>query len=103
MLSTDGIGGGQTPTVFVSSDNPYEAQSIADQYAQYQSKNALYDRSILKVAVYEFVRAAITDGSFTIFIHFGRDLMVPRHLVASVVRLLKTIGNDGQLIKDGIS
>jgi hypothetical protein len=41
MLTTEGIGGGQTPTVFVSSDNPHEAQSITDHYAQDQSKDSL--------------------------------------------------------------
>jgi hypothetical protein len=62
-----------------------------------------YGRAILKVAVDEFDRATITDGSFTISMHSGRDLMATRHLVGSVARLLETIGNDGQVMEDGIS
>jgi hypothetical protein len=93
----------RTDTVFVSSDNPHEAQNIADHYAQDQSNSArFYDSALRKVAVDECVRAAITDGSFTILMCFGRDLMVTRHLDASVARLLENIGNDGQVIEDEI-
>ncbi|KAH1519476.1 hypothetical protein CDV57_01297 [Aspergillus fumigatus] len=93
----------RTDTVSVSSDNPHEAQNIADHYAQDQSNSArFYDSALRKVAVDECVRAAITDGSFTILMCFGRDLMVTRHLDASVARLLENIGNDGQVIEDEI-
>ncbi|GFG10588.1 hypothetical protein IFM5058_05002 [Aspergillus udagawae] len=93
----------RTDTVIVSSDNPHEAQNIADHYAQVQSNSArFYDSALRKVAVGECVRAAITDGSFTILMCFGRDLMVTRHLDASVARLLENIGNDGQVIEDEI-
>ncbi|KAF4210313.1 hypothetical protein CNMCM5878_004630 [Aspergillus fumigatiaffinis] len=72
-------------------------------HAQDQSNNArFYDSALRKVAVDKCVRAAITDGSFTILMCFGRDLMVTRHLDASVARLLENIGNDGQVIEDEI-
>jgi hypothetical protein len=93
----------RTDTVLVSSDNPHEAQNIADHYAQDQSNSArFYDSALRKVAVDECVRAAITDGSFTVLMCFGRGLMVTRHLDASVARLLENIGNDGQVIEDEI-
>jgi hypothetical protein len=99
----DGGNWRRTDTVIVSSDNPHEAQNIVDHYAQDQSNNArFYDSALRKVAVDECVRAAITDGSFTILMCFGRDLMVTRHLDASVARLLENIGNDGQVIEDEI-
>jgi hypothetical protein len=72
-------------------------------HAQDQSNNArFYDSALRKVAVDKCVRAAITDGSFTILMCFGRDLMVTRHLDASMARLLENIGNDGQVIEDEI-
>ncbi|KAL2868382.1 uncharacterized protein BJX67DRAFT_350654, partial [Aspergillus lucknowensis] len=37
----------------------------------------------------------IDDGSFTVLISFGRDLVVTWQVVASVATLLWTIGNDG--------
>ncbi|KAF7133642.1 hypothetical protein CNMCM5793_004950 [Aspergillus hiratsukae] len=93
----------KTDTVSVSSNNPTEAQSIADRYAREQGKNArFYDRKLRKVAADESVRAAIADGSFTIFMSFGRNLHVTRHLSASFAQLLQNIRNDGQAIEDSI-
>lgn len=90
MLTTEGR---RADTVLVSSDNPHEPQNIADYYAQDQSNSArFYDSALRKVAVDGCIRAAITDGSFTILMCFGRDLMVTRDLNASVARLLGNIG-----------
>lgn len=91
MLTTEGR---RADTVLVSSDNPHEPQNIADHYAQDQSNSArFYDSALRKVAVNGCVHAAITDGSFTILMCFGRDLMVTRDLDAPVARLLGNIGN----------
>ena len=87
----------------VSSDNPIEAQIIAERYARDLDQSArFYDCRLRKVAVDECVRAAIDDGSFTILMSFGRDLVVTQDLVASVTQLLENVGNDGQANEDDI-
>jgi hypothetical protein len=47
--------------------------------------------------------AAITDGNFTIFMRFGRDLVVTLQLIDSVGGPLESCENDGQAIEDEIS
>jgi uncharacterized protein YaiL (DUF2058 family) len=72
-----------------------EAQIIANQYAQDPSQYArFYDGQLRKVMVDECVRAAIDDGSFTILISFGKDLIVTRHLVTSVAQIFKSAGSE---------
>jgi hypothetical protein len=89
MLTTEGR---RADTMLVSSDNPHKPQNITNHYAQDQSNSArFYDSALQKVAINGCVRAAITDGSFTILMCFGRDLMVTRDLDASVAQLLRNI------------
>ncbi|KAL4936127.1 hypothetical protein BDV06DRAFT_228182 [Aspergillus oleicola] len=77
----------------VKSDSPLEAQMIADLYARDHDRNArFYDWQLRKVAVGECVRAAIDDGSFTILMSFGRDLVVTRYLLKSVKQLMENVG-----------
>lgn len=87
----------RTDMVSVRSENPVEAQVIADRHAQDLDQNArFYDCGLRKVAVNECVRAAIDDGSFTVLMSFGRDLVVTRHIVASAAQLLENVGSDRQ-------
>ncbi|KAF4240504.1 hypothetical protein CNMCM8980_001153 [Aspergillus fumigatiaffinis] len=63
---------------------PSQSMSIADHSAQDQThrKNVrLHGRALRKVAGDDCVRAAISDGNFTIFMRFGRDLIVTRQSV----------------------
>ncbi|KAL4954728.1 hypothetical protein BDW69DRAFT_183210 [Aspergillus filifer] len=83
--------------VFVSPHHLAEAQIIADRCARDPNQNArFYDGRLRKVAVDECVRAAIDDGTFAVLMGFGRDLVVTRHLVASVAQLFGTVGSDGE-------
>ncbi|KAF5857600.1 hypothetical protein ETB97_005529 [Aspergillus alliaceus] len=77
----------ETVTVNVSAIG--DAQRIANRYARQHDLNArFYNRSLRKVSVNHYVRAAIDDGSLMIFMSLGRDLKVTRLLVASVARML---------------
>ncbi|KAE8334190.1 hypothetical protein BDV24DRAFT_170453, partial [Aspergillus arachidicola] len=83
-----------TDVVSVSPDHLAEAQILADGYARDPNRNArFYDGQLRKVAVDECIRAAIDDGSFTVRMSFGRDLVVTRQLVASIAPL-RAVGSD---------
>lgn len=83
-----------TDVVSVSPDHLAEAQILADGYARDPNRNArFYDGQLRKVAVDECIRAAIDDGSFTVLMSFGRDLVVTRQLVASIAPL-RAVGGD---------
>ncbi|KAL5333673.1 hypothetical protein BJX70DRAFT_48849 [Aspergillus crustosus] len=83
--------------VSVSPNHPTEAYIIADRYARDPSQNArFFDGRLRKVAVNECVRAAIDDGSFAVLMSFGKDLVVTRHLVASVAQLFRTVESEWQ-------
>ncbi|KAE8391594.1 hypothetical protein BDV23DRAFT_69197 [Aspergillus alliaceus] len=83
-----------TDVVSVSLDHLTEAQTLADRYARDPNRNArFYDGQLRKVAVHECIRAAIEDGSFTVRMSFGRDLVVTRQLVASIAPL-RAVGGD---------
>ncbi|KAL2829037.1 hypothetical protein BDW59DRAFT_142760 [Aspergillus cavernicola] len=83
-----------TDVVSVSPDHLAEAQTIANRYARDPNRNArFYDGRLRKVAIDECIRAAIDDGSFTVLMSFGRDLVVTRQVVASVAPLLQTVGS----------
>ncbi|OJJ42065.1 hypothetical protein ASPZODRAFT_77819 [Penicilliopsis zonata CBS 506.65] len=90
-----------TDAVSADAVNPFEAQAIADRYARDPEQEAhFYDRSLQKVAVDQCVRAAIDDGSFTVFMGLGRGLAVTRNLVASVTQLLENVGAAGSVIEE---
>jgi hypothetical protein len=81
--------------VTVSPTQLADAQIIAERYARDPSQYArFYDGRLRKVAVNECIRAAIDDGSFTVLMSFGKDLMVTRHLVASVAEIFKSTGSE---------
>ncbi|KAL4864153.1 hypothetical protein BDV12DRAFT_201386 [Aspergillus spectabilis] len=83
--------------VSVSPHHPTEAYIIADRYARDPNQNArFFDGRLRKVAVNECVRAAIDDGSFAVLMSFGKDLVVTRHLVASVAELFRAVGSEWQ-------
>jgi hypothetical protein len=83
--------------VSLSANQLAAAQIIADRYARDPSQYArFYDGRLRKVAVDECVRAAIDDGSFTVLMSFGKDLIVTRHLVASVAEIFKSAGMEWQ-------
>lgn len=83
-----------TDVVSVSPDHLAEAQILADGYARDPNRDArFYDGQLRKVAVDECIRAAIDDGSFTVRMSFGRDLVVTRQLVASIAPL-RAVGSD---------
>ncbi|PIG80619.1 hypothetical protein AARAC_007638, partial [Aspergillus arachidicola] len=83
-----------TDVVSVSPDHLAEAQILADGYARDPNLNArFYDGQLRKVAVDECIRAAIDDGSFTVRMSFGRDLVVTRQLVSSIAPL-RAVGSD---------
>ncbi|KAL4962593.1 uncharacterized protein BDV14DRAFT_177896 [Aspergillus stella-maris] len=82
-----------TDTKTVKSDSPLEAQMIADQYARDHDRNArFYNWQLRKLAVDECVQAVIDDGSLTILMSFGRDLVVTRYLLKSVEQLMENVG-----------
>jgi hypothetical protein len=84
-----------TNVVSVSPDHVADAQILADGYARDPNRNArFYDGQLRRVAVNKCIRAAIDDGSFTVLMSFGRDLVVTRQLVASVAPLLRAVGGD---------
>lgn len=90
-----------TDAISVDSANPVEAQAIAERYARDPEQEAhFYDRSLRKVAVDQCVRAAIDDGSFTVFMGLGRGLAVTRKLVASATQLLESVGTAGPVIEE---
>ncbi|KAE8155499.1 hypothetical protein BDV40DRAFT_294282 [Aspergillus tamarii] len=83
-----------TDVVSVIPNHLAEAQILADGYARDPNRNArFYDGQLRKVAVDECIRAAIDDGSFTVRMSFGRDLVVTRQLVASIAPL-RAVGGD---------
>ena len=80
--------------VSVSSDYLAEAQILADRYIQDSNRNVrFYNNQFCKIAVDKCIRAVIDNNNFIVRISFGRDLIVTRQLVASIVPF-RAVGSD---------
>ena len=76
--------------VQVDPNDPSEAQRIAYKYARKENQHArFYNKKLRLVSAAQCVRAAMDDGSNTVLMSLGQDLVVTRVKVAEVAEMLK--------------
>ena len=73
----------------VDPNDPSEAQRIAYKYARKENQHArFYNKKLRLVSAAQCVRAAMDDGSNTVLMSLGQDLVVTRAKVAEVAEML---------------